>query len=62
MAADVYSPMTPEVQQTETEDGWTFTFAPYFWAAGISGDVAQFGLPAVEIDSSFSDILERFMF
>ncbi|GEC35522.1 hypothetical protein [Sinorhizobium fredii] len=62
MAADVYSPMTPEVPQTETEDGWTFTFAPYFWAAGISGDVAQFGLPAVEIDSSFSDILDHLDF
>ena len=51
-----------EVQQVETEEGWTFAFAPYFWAAGLSGDVAQFGLPAVEVDSSFSDILDHLDF
>lgn len=62
MAADAYSPMTPQVQQVETEEGWTFAIAPYFWAAGISGDVAQFGLPAVEVDSSFSDILDHLDF
>ena len=62
MAADTYSAMTPEVQQVETEEGWTFTFAPYFWAAGLSGDVAQFGLPTVEVDSSFSDILDHLDF
>jgi len=62
MAADIRSPMTPEVQQVGAEDGWTFTVAPYFWAAGISGDVAQFGLPAVEVDLSFSDILDHLDF
>lgn len=62
MAGDIYSTMTPEVQQTETEEGWTFAFAPYFWAAGLSGDVAQFGLPTVDVDSSFSDILDHLDF
>jgi hypothetical protein len=62
MAADAYSPMTPQAQQAETEEGWTFAFAPYFWAAGLSGDVAQFGLPTVEVDSSFSDILDQLDF
>ncbi|MGI0524678.1 hypothetical protein [Rhizobium giardinii] len=62
MAADAYSPMTPQVQQAETDEGWTFAFAPYFWAAGLSGDVAQFGLPTVEVDSSFSDILDHLDF
>ncbi|WP_436103518.1 hypothetical protein [Pararhizobium sp. LjRoot238] len=62
MAGDIYSPMTPPAQQAETEAGWTFAIAPYFWAAGISGDVAQFGLPAVEVDSSFSDILDHLDF
>ncbi len=54
--------MTPQVQQAETDEGWTLAFAPYFWAADLSGDVAQFGLPTVEVDLSFSDILDRLDF
>lgn len=46
-AADITSPMVPELKQTEKE-GWTFAFAPYFWAAGMSGDSGVFGLPTVE--------------
>ncbi|TCN33348.1 hypothetical protein [Sinorhizobium americanum] len=61
-AADVLSPMTPEAQQTTTETGWTFSFAPYFWAAGLSGDIAQFGLPAADVDASFSDIFDHLDF
>ncbi|ULR47117.1 hypothetical protein [Rhizobium sp. K102] len=62
VASDIYSPMTPSAQQAETDEGWTFALAPYFWAAGLSGDVAQFGLPTVEVDSSFSDILDHLDF
>lgn len=62
MATDIHSPMTPEVQQTPTEGGWTFSFAPYFWAAGLSGETAQFGLPAVDVDASFSDIFDHLEF
>jgi hypothetical protein len=61
IAADVVSPVTPEAQ-TVTKEGWTFTFAPYFWAAGISGDVASFGLPEVHIDADFSDIFQNLDF
>lgn len=61
-AADAVSPMTPELKPVVTEQGWTFSVAPYFWAAGMSGDVAQFGLPTVEVDSSFSDILKNLDF
>jgi hypothetical protein len=61
-AADIASPMAPETKTTTTESGWTFAVAPYFWAAGLSGDTAQFGLPTVEIDASFSDILENLDF
>lgn len=35
---------------------------PYFWAAGLSGEVAQFGLPAVDVDASFSDIFDHLEF
>ena len=49
-AADITSPMAPELKQTERE-GWTFAVAPYFWAAGMSGDTELFGLPTVHIDT-----------
>lgn len=62
LAADIQSPMTPEVQPIKTESGWTFAFVPYFWAAGLSGDIAQFGLPEAHVDASFSDILDHFDF
>lgn len=60
-AADTVSPMAPEMQTT-TEAGWTFAASPYFWAAGLSGDTSQFGLPVIELDSSFSDILDELDF
>lgn len=39
-------------------DAWSFTAAPYAWAAGIKGDVGNFGLPAQSIELSFGDILD----
>ncbi|MDW9368846.1 hypothetical protein GOB34_14340 [Sinorhizobium meliloti] len=62
VAADIYSPVAPEGKQVETEQGWTFTIAPYFWMAGISGDVGMFGLPPTEIDASFSDVFDHLDF
>jgi len=38
------------------------TIAPYFWMAGLSGDVAAFGAPAVNVDANFSDILDNLDF
>jgi hypothetical protein len=37
---------------------WEFAIAPYLWAASIEGDTAQLGAPTVEVDASFSDILD----
>jgi len=54
-AADL-TPLAPEAKTVETRSGWEFTVAPYFWAAGISGNVRQFGLPEVDIDADFGDI------
>lgn len=62
VAADIYSPLTPTAQETTTESGWTFSFAPYFWAAGLTGDVAAFGLPEADVDASFSDIFDHLDF
>ncbi|MCV9943983.1 MULTISPECIES: hypothetical protein [unclassified Rhizobium] len=56
------TPLAPDVAVVETPSGWTFTVAPYFWGAGISGDIGQFGLPEVHIDSSFTDILRNLDF
>jgi hypothetical protein len=56
-AADITSPMAPELKQTERE-GWTFAVSPYFWAAGMSGDTGLFGLPTVHTDMKFGDILK----
>lgn len=53
-AADLPSP------PAEPDSGWSFTFAPYVWAAGMDGKVAQFGLPEVDVDASFSDVLKNF--
>lgn len=53
-AADLPSP------PAEPDSGWSFTFAPYVWAAGLDGNVAQFGLPDVEVDASFGDVLKNF--
>ncbi|MDI7864437.1 hypothetical protein MRS76_21095 [Rhizobiaceae bacterium n13] len=61
-SADVVSPVAPEVQQVTTDDGWQFTFAPYFWAAGMSGDTGVFGLPTVNIDADFGDIWDHLDF
>lgn len=45
-----------------TADEWTFTVAPYFWAAGMSGDVGIFGLEPVELNLKFRDILKDLKF
>jgi len=56
-AADAVLPViVPETKPVENSE-WRFAASPYFWAAGISGDVGQFGLPAVHLKSDFGDIL-----
>lgn len=55
-AADI---VVPEYQP---ESGWTFAIEPYFWAAGMDGTIGQFGLPDVEVDATFSNILKNLTF
>jgi hypothetical protein len=45
----------------DTSD-WKFTVAAYGWAAGLSGDVGVFGLPAQNIDLPFSDVIQNLDF
>jgi hypothetical protein len=46
----------------ETAPGWSFSIAPYFWMAGMSGDIAEFGAPPVNVDVKFTDILKSLDF
>lgn len=57
-AADIAQPfMIPEAKPVD-DGGWTFAVNPYFWGAGMSGNVGQFNLPAVHLESDFGDILK----
>jgi len=51
-----------EVFVEQAVPGWTFTLAPYFWMAGMKGDVASFGAPPVNVDIDFSEILDNLDF
>nr|WP_081160246.1 hypothetical protein [Ensifer aridi] len=61
-AADVSPLLAQDPQPAEVQDGWTFSIAPYFWMAGLSGETSQFGLPTVDIDADFGDILDHLDF
>jgi len=42
------------------DNGWQFEVSPYLWGSDISGTVAAApGLPPLDVDASFSDILEN---
>jgi hypothetical protein len=61
-AADLISATAPEPTQP-IEERWTFSITPYFWAAGLSGETSQFGVPLViDIDADFSDIFDNLDF
>ena len=54
---------TPTVAQAQAAasagGGWTFEFTPYLWGAAMSGEVAGGPLPTINVDMSFSDILDN---
>jgi hypothetical protein len=39
--------------------GWSFDFTPYLWGAAMEGSVGAGALPTINIDMSFSDILDH---
>ena len=49
-----------EAQATAADEGWRFQLTPYFWAAGVAGTVGIRRLPSLEVDASFSDIIDKF--
>ncbi|NRG16915.1 hypothetical protein HPQ64_04365 [Rhizobiales bacterium] len=53
----------PPPAAVEVDTGWTFTFAPYLWASGISGNVATLPpAPPASVDENFIDILKDLKF
>lgn len=61
VAADLVSVAAPDIEPA-VEGGWTYSITPYFWAAGLSGQTSQFGLPVVDMDADFRDILDNLDF
>src|SRR5262245_30672042 len=49
-----------DVPPAEPEGEWELIVAPYIWAIAINGDVAAFGSPTVDVDVTFSELLEHF--
>jgi opacity protein-like surface antigen len=41
------------------QEGWSFELTPYLWGAAMDGSVGAGQLPTVDIDMSFSDILDN---
>ncbi len=48
-----------DIESVPAGGEWRFRLTPYAWAAGVSGEFAQFGLPPVEVNDSFSDVMEH---
>ena len=62
VSADMTPMTTPDAQQVQTESGWTVTITPYFWAAGLKGDLGVLDLPTIHTDASFGDIWDHLDF
>jgi hypothetical protein len=60
-AADLEA-RTPSSGILSSGDGWTFSVAPYFWAAGIRGDIGVRGKGPVGVDIPFRDIFDDLRF
>lgn len=63
-AADLAPPLATPLSPAPAVDagGWSFALSPYFWGAGLSGNVGVFGLPAVHVEPDFRDILKNLDF
>lgn len=54
------STKTPVLTSASTPSAWSFEFTPYFWLAGLSGDVRVGpNAPLTNVDLSFSDIIHH---
>lgn len=53
-AADIAVP----VEEPVIDSGWTFSVTPYFWMAGMKGQVGVRGYTPSNVDLSFSEIFD----
>jgi len=60
-AADLL-PVTAPQPVEQQPDGWSFSFSPYFWIAGLDGKSQVFGLPTVDVSQDFGDIISSLDF
>ncbi|TCR91751.1 hypothetical protein [Rhizobium sp. BK376] len=60
-AADL-TPLAPAPAAVQAPSGWTFEVTPYFWAAGISGDVGHGRLPPAHVSADFGDLFDHLDF
>jgi hypothetical protein len=55
--------LTPAIAQAQAvaspDSGWSFEVTPYLWGAAMNGEVGAGSLPAINVDMSFSDILDN---
>jgi hypothetical protein len=52
--------LADDVQGLRPIDEWSMTVSPYIWGAGLEGTAGAFpGLPAVDVDVDFKDILKN---
>ncbi|MCC5975905.1 MAG: hypothetical protein JJT81_17910, partial [Rubellimicrobium sp.] len=58
-AAAALVAVAPRTAEAQALGDWSFQITPYVWFEGINGDITPgTGAPPLEIDASFSDILE----
>ena len=61
--ATAKSPQAPaQFTSASPEKDWTLTVAPYFWMAGMSGNIVSDRAPPVHLDAKFSKILDALDF
>lgn len=54
------APGAAQAQATAVpRSGWSFEFTPYLWGAAMEGSVGAGELPTMNIDMSFSDVLDH---
>lgn len=61
LAADAIPMVLPPTKPVD-DTAWTASISPYFWGAGLSGNVGVFGLPSVHLDASFDDVWDHLDF
>jgi opacity protein-like surface antigen len=60
LALGVFAAGTVQAQATApAQPGWSLDFTPYLWGAAMEGSVGAGALPTINIDMSFSDILDH---